>query len=211
MTIFSLGSACDLEHFSSNTKLENESNENSNYQAPVVPMPTDPPTFGNTNYQWKSDGSAIQGMTNRNFGSNTFNPSVGKDSQDWGNVNFGPDYWGENTDSYSFNNKLLNNNLNANKFKSDGPEMVMPGMKPVGAFMPPARTHFVKTEDMNGRDVKMRRPPQQKQPIIVLPPEPELPDYPADKIEKDTKNLWFFLIILLIIVVGSIMYKTNYF
>ena len=208
MTIFSLGSACDLEHFSNNTKLSPENLERNDYGSPVVPMPTDPPTFNNTNYTWPSESSAVRDMTTRRPNSNTFQPSVGADSQDFGSVNFGPDYWGENTDKYSFSNKLLNNNLNNNKFQSDS--VVMPGMKPQGAYMPPARTHIVNNEDMNGRELK-RRIKKVVMPKVEEVIEDDIPDFDVDKVEKDTKNLWFFLIILLIVVVGFVMYKANYF
>ena len=200
MTIFSLGNACDLEHFSINTKMNQENFDMPEYQAPVVPLPTDPPNkpFNNTNYKWKSNSAAAQQMTNRDMNQNTFNASVGRDSQDWGSVNFGPDYWEENTDSYSFNNKLLN--------ETNG--VVMPNMRPQSAFMPPSRSHIVNNEDMNGRDLRKR---EKKVPRVILEPPVIFPKFDATKIENDTKNLWFFLIVLLIVVVGSVMYKSNYF
>jgi len=242
MTVFSLGNACDLEHFSNNNKFGQENFDMPNYHAPVVPMPTEPPNkpFENTNYNWKSDSAVAQGMTSRNMGNNSFKPSVGRDSQDWGSVNFGPDYWGESSDHYSFDNKLLNDNLNANQFESDGPEMVMPrdlggrprdsgnmprdmvmpGMKPQNAFMPTSRGQFVQNEDMNGRDrasakkammLKRMAMQQQQQQQQQAQRQIKLPAYNAEKIERDQKNLWFFLIALLIVIIGSIMYKTNYF
>jgi len=213
MTIFSLGSACDLEHFSNNTKLEQENFDMPNYQAPVVPMPTEPPNaqFGDTNYQWKSNSSAVQSMTKREMNSNTFNPSVGGGSQNWGSINFGPDYWGEGNDSYNFKNKLLNNSGGGG-----APDVVMPNMRPQSAFMPPSRGHIVQNEDMNGRDIDKKQKmkamlqqailqKQQQENMVKFPP------FNAEKIETDTKNLWFFMIFLLVIVVGSVMYKSNYF
>ena len=65
MTIFSLGSACNLEHFSSLThggsNLENQS---------IVPMPNsgnsnNSQEFGNSSYTWKSDSTASIDMTTR--------------------------------------------------------------------------------------------------------------------------------------------------
>ncbi len=213
MTIFSLGNACDLELFSSNTKLiqenfENKENDYNYNSAPVVPMPTDPP-FPNTNYTWKSESSAVQQMTTRG-GSNTFQPSVGSDSQGWGNVNFGPDYWGEGNDNYSFKNKLLNNS-SSNRFIPNNVEEVLPNARPQGAYMPPARAHIVQNEDMNGRDKRVKKLVVPKK--IELPEEPEiiLPPFNSQKIEEDQKRLWFFLIAVLIVIVGTIMYKTNYF
>lgn len=202
MTIFSLGSACDLEHFSSNTKLDSQENfESPNFYSPVVPMPTDPP-FNNTNYTWPSESAAVRDMTTRSTHSNTFQPTVGQDSQGYGNINFGPDQWGGNRDEYSFKNKLLNNSATNN--------MVGPGMKPQGTYMPPTRSHIVSNEDMNGRDKRVKV--KKEVPKVVVQEELVVyPEYDSDKVEKDTKNLWFFLIIILIIVIGSVLYKAKYF
>lgn len=208
MTIFSLGNACDLEHFSINTKLGQENFENMDYQSPVVPMPTEPPSgqFGNTTYQWNSESSGIQQMTKRRSNSGTFQPSVGRDSQDWESINFGPDVWGPKTDSYTSSNKLLNNNNGPSQVQ---PEVIMPNMKPQNAFMPTSRGQFVGNEDMHGRDKRQKIIKKVVQAIVEK--EPELPDYDTEKIANDQKNLWFFIIALLIIVVGSVMYKANYF
>lgn len=215
MTIFSLGNACDLELFSSNTKLNQENFENKednyNYQAPVVPMPTEPP-FQNTNYTWKSESSAVQQMTTRGSNNHTFQPSVGSDSNGWGSVNFGPDYWGEGEENYSFKNKLLNNS-SSNRFNSNEVENVMPNARPQGAFMPPARSHIVNNEDMNGRDTRAKKRviPKKVEVEVEVEPEVVIPPYNSQKIEEDQKRLWFFILAALIIIIGTIMYKTNYF
>ena len=203
MTIFSLGNACDLEHFSGNTKLNQENFDMPNYQAPVVPMPTEPPNkpFGETKYKWRSNSAAAQNMTSRDMDSGTFNSNVGDDSQGWGAVNFGPDYWEENEDSYTSSNKLLN--------ETNG--VVMPNMRPQSAFMPTMRSHIVNNEDGNGRDIRNIKKKGKKMPKIILEPPVVFPPFDSNKIENDTKNLWFFLIVLLIVVVGSVMYKSNYF
>jgi len=208
MTIFSLGNACDLEHFSNTSKLGGSSLDNSDYGSPVVPMPTDPP-FKNTNYQWNSDSSVAQNMTTNE--SQSFRASVSRGSQDFGSVNFGPDYWGENTENYSFSNKLLNNNLNNNQFQADSPDVIMPNMKPQSTYVPPARSHIVKNEDMNGRDKKMKMLKMLQQQQQKMAPKIEEPEYNFDKVEKDTKNLWIFIIAILIVTIGSVLYKSNYF
>ena len=207
MTIFSLGNACDLEHFSNNTKMNTENFDMPNYEAPVVPMPTEPPnpSFGNTNYQWKSNSSAVQQMTNRG-NSNSFQPSIGRDSTEWGSVNFGQDYWGENTDSYSFSNKLLTNNMDNGKFQSDKPEMVMPNMRPQSTYMPPQRSHIVKNEDESGRPKRRKM-----KPVVEIVEEPQYPELDINKIENDQKNVWIMLIAVLIIILGYIMHHSNYF
>ena len=95
MTIFSLGNACDLEHFTVNTKLENFDMPQIN--APIMPMPTDPP-FGNTKYQWKSDSAVARDMTTRMSLGGTYQPEVDQYSRDFGTFqNYGNDYWGGNT------------------------------------------------------------------------------------------------------------------
>lgn len=204
MTVFSLANACDLEHFSNNTKTTNENYENMNYNAPVVPMPTDPPGgqhFGDTSYQWPSTSNAVRDMTTRNVNSGTFNPTVGSDSQGWGDVNFGQDYWGGQQDTYNFQNNMLNDNQpqGGNNF-----QMIMPGMRPQGAQMPTSRAHIMQKEDFNGRP-KMRKPEK--------PAEPEYPepDFPEQKMKHDQKNVWIVLVILFIILAGIILYKSKYF
>jgi len=219
MTIFSLGNACDLEHFSSHIKMDQENSEDNERRTPVVPMPTDPP-FQNTNYTWKSDSAAVKSMTSRNVNDNTFNPIVGGDSQGWGSVNFGPDYWGESSDEYSFKNKLLNNS-GSNSFQQQqyqpqqNQDVVMPGMRPQGAFMPTSRNHIVQNEDMGGRDKEkvkqmMIKAMQNEEPVIEEPIV-YYPKYNKDKVEKEQKNNWFYILALLIVIVGYVMYKTNYF
>lgn len=187
MTIFSLGSACDLEHFSS---LNSSGGNLDNYSSPIVPMPTEPPNkeFGSSNYTWNSDTSAINSMTERN--SNSFNAV--SEGGNWGHVNFGPDNWGSSTETYTTTNPLLNDNNN----------LGMPNMKPQSAYMPTSRTQFVKKEDENGRK---RRPK-----IIIKDQIVELPEYKKEQIHNEQKNIWIILIIALIIVLGAVLYKTKY-
>lgn len=205
MTIFSLGNACDLEHFTNNTKVNNSNNEDFDmpkYQAPVVPFPTEPPNpaFNNTKYQWKSDSAVAQDMTTYPS-TQTFHPMVGQDSQSWGSINFGADYWGGNTTDYSFDNKLLNNSSHDNQV---GQGMVMPNMRPQNAHMPTSRSQFMQNEDFNGRP---KGEMMKKQPPKVEP----LPEFPYEKIMQDQKNVWTTLIILFIILIGTIMYRSKYF
>lgn len=189
MTIFSLGSACDLEHFSS---LNSSGNNLDNYSSPIVPMPTEPPNkeFGSSNYTWNSDTSAINSMTNRD--SNSFNAAV-SERGNWGNVNFGPDNWGSSTESYSSTNPLLNDNNN---------NLGMPNMKPQSAYMPTSRTQFLKKEDDNGR--------KRIEKVIIKDKIIELPEYKKEKIQDEQKNIWIILIIALIIVLIAVLYKTKY-
>lgn len=123
MTIFSLGSACDLEHFSSLTQVGG----NSDYQ-PIVPMSNSGGEFGNSTYTWKSDSTATIDMTTRD--SSLFN-AVGE-SGNAGHVNFGPDVWGSSTDTYVSRNPLLNNNLGERNVQEGN---IMPNMRPQSAYM----------------------------------------------------------------------------
>ena len=91
MTIFSLGSSCDLEHFSSLTHVSG----NLDNQA-IVPMSNSGGDFGNSSYNWKSDSRATIDMTTRD--SSLFNAV--SEGGNFGNVNFGPDTWGASTDTY---------------------------------------------------------------------------------------------------------------
>lgn len=204
MTIFSLGSACDLEHFDGNNKISNEGFD-VNYSAPVVPLPTDPPNqnFGNSNYNWKSNSYATQDMTTIP-NTQTFHPMVGQDSQSWGTVGFGQDYWGPNNDHWTSDNKLLNYNT-TNNMVADNNTMVMPGMRPQGAQMPTSRVQFMKNEDMNGRAKNMQ---VKKVPVVQ---EEVLPEYPQEKIEGEQKSTWTYLIFLLLILIGTILYRSKYF
>ena len=210
MTIFSLGNACDLEHFTNNTKLESiEDFQMKSINSPVVPMPTDPP-FSDTNYQWKSESAVARDMTTRDSNSNTFRPAVGTDSQGWGTVqNYGGDYWGGNTVDYQYDNKLLNNNMQANQFQSDGQDM-MPNMRQQGAHMPPVRSHIVDKEDFNGRDKAAmaearRRAMKPKVVEVVLPP------FPKERIMSEQKTAWIAVIIAFLVVICTLMYKSRMF
>jgi len=192
MTIFSLGSACDLEHFTNNTKLENFDMPQIN--SPIMPMPTDPP-FGNTKYQWKSDSSIARDMTTRMSldGTNqpSFQPEVDKYSRDFGSFqSYGNDYWGSNTVNYEYDNKLLNapNNMQ--------PTQAEPGMRQQNVYMPPMRT-----ENMDKKPVEII-----KKKIVEIV---NLPDFPKDKMKSDQKNVWIALIILFIVVGFIVMHKTK--
>jgi len=55
MVRYSLSSACDLSSFNGNSNLINTEN-NSNFNSPVEPMPTDPPVPSNNVHKWKSNG-----------------------------------------------------------------------------------------------------------------------------------------------------------
>lgn len=197
MTIFSLGSACNLEHFSSLThggsNLENQS---------IVPMPNsgnsnNSQEFGNSSYTWKSDSTASIDMTTRD--GSLFNAA--SEGGNFGNVNFGPDTWGASTDTYVSNNSLLNNNLGERNIQ-DGP--ILPNMRPQSAFMPTSRTQFVKNEDENGRDLSVVS--RKKPKTIVI----QLPEYKKKQIQEDQKNMWIFIIIAFILVCGGLLYKTKY-
>lgn len=220
MTIFSLGNACDLETFANNTKLDNLENfEMRTINSPVVPMPTDPP-FGDTKYQWKSDSAVARDMTTRDAHSNSFKPMVGQDSMEWGTVqNYGGDYWTGNTDTYNFDNKLLNNNMQANQFQPDGmqqQQVMMPNMKQQGAYMPPARDSFVEKEDFNGRDMekikeaKMRKikEMEEKQRMMEIMAQPQ---FPKETMMSQQKSAWIALIVIFLVVVFAIMYKGKVF
>ena len=185
MTIFSLGGACDLEHFSSLTQVGG----NSDYQG-IVPMSNSGGEFGNSSYNWKSDSRATIDMTTRD--SSLFN----------GNVNFGPDTWGSSTDTYVSRNPLLNNNLGESNVQEGN--VIMPNMRPQSAYMPTSRTQFVKNEDENGRDLAVVSRKKPKTIIIPLPP------YDKKKIQEDQKNMWIFIIIAFILVCGGLLYKTKY-
>lgn len=192
MTIFSLGSACDLEHFSSLTQVGG----NLDNQA-IVPMSNSGGEFGNSSYTWKSDSTATIDMTTRD--SSLFNGvSEGGNS---GHVNFGPDVWGSSTDTYESRNPLLNNNLGERNVQ-DGP--ILPNMRPQSAFMPTSRTQFIKNEDENGRDLSVVS--RKKPKTIVIP----LPPYDKKRIQEDQKNMWIFIIIAFILVCGGLLYKTKY-
>ena len=192
MTIFSLGSACDLEHFTNNTKLENFDMPQIN--SPIMPMPTDPP-FGNTKYQWKSDSAIARDMTTRMSlgGPNqaSYQPEVDKYSREFGSFqSYGNDYWGGNTVNYEYDNKLLNapNNMQ--------PTQAEPGMRQQNVYMPPMRT-----ENMDKKPVEII-----KKKIVEIV---NLPDFPKDKMKSDQKNVWIALIILFIVVGFIVMHKTK--
>ncbi len=192
MTIFSLGGACDLEHFSSLT----HGGGNLDYQ-PIVPMSNSGGEFGNSSYTWKSDSTATIDMTTRD---NSLFNAVGE-SGNSGNVNFGPDMWGSSTDTYISRNPLLNNNLGERNVQEGN---IMPNMRPQTAYMPTSRTQFVKNEDENGRDLTVVS--RKKQKTIVIP----LPPYDKKRIQEDQKNMWIFIIIAFILVCGGLLYKTKY-
>jgi hypothetical protein len=192
MTIFSLGSACDLEHFSSLTQVGG----NLDNQA-IVPMSNSGGDFGNSSYNWKSDSRATIDMTTRD--SSLFNAV--SEGGNFGNVNFGPDTWGASTDTYESRNPLLNNNLGERNVQSD---TILPNMRPQSAFMPTSRTQFVKNEDENGRDLSVVS--RKKPKTIVIP----LPPYDKKRIQEDQKNMWIFIIIAFILVCGGLLYKTKY-
>jgi hypothetical protein len=192
MTIFSLGSACDLEHFSSLTQVGG----NSDYQ-PIVPMNNSGGEFGNSSYNWKSDSTATIDMTTRD--SSLFNAV--SESGNAGHVNFGPDVWGSSTDKYVSENPLLNNNLGERNVQEGN---IMPNMRPQSAYMPTSRTQFVKNEDENGRDLTVVS--RKKPKTIVIP----LPPFDKKRIQEDQKNMWIFIIIAFILVCGGLLYKTKY-
>ena len=192
MTIFSLGSSCDLEHFSSLTHVSG----NLDNQA-IVPMSNSGGDFGNSSYNWKSDSRATIDMTTRD--SSLFNAV--SEGGNFGNVNFGPDTWGASTDTYESRNPLLNNNLGERNVQ-DG--AILPNMRPQSAFMPTSRTQFVKNEDENGRDLSVVS--RKKPKTIVIP----LPPYDKKRIQEDQKNMWIFIIIAFILVCGGLLYKTKY-
>jgi len=192
MTIFSLGSACDLEHFSSLTQVGG----NSDYQG-IVPMSNSGGEFGNSSYTWKSDSTATIDMTTRD--SSLFNGV--SESGNAGHVNFGPDVWGSSTDTYVSSNPLLNNNLGERNVQEGN---IMPNMRPQSAYMPTSRTQFVKNEDENGRDLTVVS--KKKPKIIVVP----LPPFDKKRIQEDQKNMWIFIIIAFILVCGGLLYKTKY-
>lgn len=204
MTIFSLGSACDLEHFTNNTKLENFDMPQMN--SPIMPMPTDPP-FGNTNYQWKSDSAAARDMTIRTSlgGPNQaqYKPEVDKYSRDFGSFqSYGNDYWEDNTVNYEYDNKLLNapNNMQL-KQSETGPRMqVEPGMRQQNVYMPPMRT-----ENMEKKPVEIIK----KKVIEIVPAPVILPEFPKDKMKNDQRNVWIALIILFIVVGFIALYKVK--
>jgi hypothetical protein len=193
MTIFSLGNACDLEHFTGNTKLENFDMPQMN--SPIMPMPTDPP-FGNTKYQWKSDSAVARDMTTRMSlgGSNqaSYQPEVDQYSREFGSFqNYGNDYWGGgNTVNYEYDNKLLNAPNNMQGMQAE------PGMRQQNVYMPPMRT-----ENMEKKPVEVI-----KKKIVEIV---TLPDFPKDKIKSDQKNVWIALIILFIVVGFIVMHKTK--
>ena len=193
MTIFSLGGACDLEHFSSLTHVSG----NLDNQA-IVPMSNSGGEFGNSSYNWKSDSRATIDMTTRD--SSLFNAV--SESGNSGHVNFGPDVWGSSTDTYVSRNPLLNNNLGERNVQESN--VIMPNMRPQSAYMPTSRTQFVKNEDDNGRDLTVVS--RKKPNPIVIP----LPPYDKKKIQEDQKNMWIFIIIAFILVCGGLLYKTKY-
>ena len=192
MTIFSLGSACNLEHFSSLTQV----GSNLDNQA-IVPMSNSGGEFGNSSYNWKSDSRATIDMTTRD--SSLFN-SVSQDGN-FGNVNFGPDTWGASTDTYESRNPLLNNNLGERNVQESP---ILPNMRPQSAFMPTSRTQFVKNEDENGRNLSVVS--KKKPKTIVI----QLPEYKKKQIQEDQNNMWIFIIIAFILVCGGLLYKTKY-
>jgi len=192
MTIFSLGNACDLEHFTVNTKLENFDMPQIN--SPIMPMPTDPP-FGNTKYQWKSDSAIARDMTTRmslgEGNQQSYQPEVDQYSRNFGSFqNYGNDYWGNNTVNYEYDNKLLNapNNIQANQAE--------PGMRQQNVYMPPMRT-----ENMEKKPVEVI-----KKKIVEIV---NLPNFPKDKIKNDQKNVWIALIILFIVVGFIVLFKAK--
>ena len=189
MTIFSLGNACDLEHFTGNTKLENFDMPQMN--SPIMPMPTDPP-FGNTKYQWKSDSAVARDMTTRMSLGSTYQPEVDQYSREFGSFqNYGNDYWGGgNTVNYEYDNKLLNAPNNMQGMQAE------PGMRQQNVYMPPMRT-----ENMEKKPVEVM-----KKKIVEIV---TLPDFPKDKIKSDQKNVWIALIILFIVVGFIVMHKTK--
>jgi hypothetical protein len=189
MTIFSLGSACDLEHFTMNTKLENFDMPQIN--SPIVPMPTDPP-FGNTKYQWKSDSAVARDMTTRmSLGGSSYQPEVEQYSRDFGSFqNAGNDYWGNNTVNYEYDNKLLNAPNNMQGMQAE------PGMRQQNVYMPPMRT-----ENMEKKPVELIR----KKIVEIV----TLPDFPKDKMKSDQKNVWIALIILFFVVGFIALHKTK--
>ena len=192
MTIFSLGNACDLEHFTGNTKLETFDMPQIN--SPIMPMPTDPP-FGNTKYQWKSDSAVARDMTTRmSLGSSnqaSYQPEVEQYSRDFGTFqNYGNDYWGGNTVNYEYDNKLLNAPNNMQAMHAE------PGMRQQNVYMPPMRT-----ENMEKKPVEVV-----KKKIVEIV---TLPDFPKDKIQNDQKNVWIALIILFIVVGFIALHKTK--
>ena len=193
MTIFSLGNACDLEHFTGNTKLENFDMPQMN--SPIMPMPTDPP-FGNTKYQWKSDSAVARDMTTRMSlgGSNqaSYQPEVEQYSREFGSFqNYGNDYWGGgNTVNYEYDNKLLNAPNNMQGMQAE------PGMRQQNVYMPPMRT-----ENMEKKPVEVM-----KKKIVEIV---TLPDFPKDKMKSDQKNVWIALIILFIVVGFIVMHKAK--
>ena len=192
MTIFSLGSACDLEHFTMNTKLENFDMPQMN--SPIMPMPTDPP-FGNTKYQWKSDGAVARDMTTRMSlgGSNqaSYQPEVDQYSREFGSFqSSGNDYWGNNTVNYEYDNKLLNAPNNMQGMQAE------PGMRQQNVYMPPMRM-----ENMEKKPVEVI-----KKKIIEIV---TLPDFPKDKMKSDQKNVWIALIILFIVVGFIALHKSK--
>jgi len=192
MTIFSLGSSCDLEHFSSLTHVSGNLDNQT-----IVPMSNSGGDFGNSTYNWKSDSRATIDMTTRD--SSLFNAV--SEGGNFGNVNFGPDTWGASTDTYESKNPLLNNNLGERNVQ-DGP--ILPNMRPQSAFMPTSRTQFIKNEDENGRDLSVVS--RKKPKTIVIP----LPPYDKKRIQEDQKNMWIFIIIAFILVCGGLLYKTKY-
>lgn len=190
MTIFSLGNACDLEHFTGNTKLENFDMPKMN--SPIMPMPTDPP-FGNTKYQWKTDSTVARDMTTRMSLGGSYQPEVDQYSRDFGSFqSYGNDYWGGNTVNYEYDNKLLNAPDNMQ------PTQAEPGMRQQNVFMPPMRT-----ENMEKKPVEVI-----KKKIVEIV---TLPDFPKDKMKNDQKNVWIALIILFIVVGFIVMHKAKMF
>jgi hypothetical protein len=191
MTIFSLGNACDLEHFTGNTKLENFDMPQIN--APIMPMPTDPP-FGNTKYQWKSDSAVARDMTTRMSLGSTYQPEVDQYSREFGSFqNYGNDYWGGgNTVNYEYDNKLLNAPNNMQGMQAE------PGMRQQNVYMPPMRT-----ENMEKKPVEIM-----KKKIVEIV---TLPDFPKDKMKNDQKNVWIALIILFFVVGFIALHKTKIF
>ena len=192
MTIFSLGSACDLEHFTMNTKLENFDMPQMN--SPIMPMPTDPP-FGNTKYQWKSDSAVTRDMTTRMSlgGDNqaSYQPEVDQYSREFGSFqSSGNDYWGNNTVNYEYDNKLLNAPNNMQGMQAE------PGMRQQNVYMPPMRT-----ENMEKKPVEVM-----KKKIVEIV---TLPYFPKDKMKSDQKNVWIALIILFIVVGFIALHKTK--
>ena len=192
MTIFSLGSACDLEHFTMNTKLESFDMPQMN--SPIMPMPTDPP-FGNTKYQWKSDSAIARDMTTRmslgEGNQQSYQPEVDQYSRNFGSFqNYGNDYWGNNTVNYEYDNKLLNAPNNMQGMQAE------PGMRQQNVYMPPMRT-----ENMEKKPVELIR----KKIVEIV----TLPDFPKDKMKSDQKNVWIALIILFIVVGFIALHKTK--